>query len=77
LKGTSAVNKYILIPAVTVIPGNIIQMELEVHDWSQEDLAKIMGCPVKTLNAIIKVKKLITPKTTIEFGKGFGTPSDI
>lgn len=61
------------IPAEVFPPGEIIRDELEARNWTQGDLAEIMGRPVQTINEIIAGKKAITPETARGFGDAFGT----
>ena len=44
-------------------PGEYIRDELEAHNWTQEDLAAILGRPLKSVNQIITGKKAITTRT--------------
>ena len=55
-----------LIPARVPAPGVILSEELEARDWTQKDLAEIMGRPPQTINEIIKGTKQITPETALE-----------
>lgn len=58
-------------------PGEYIRDELEARNWTQEDLAAIIGRPLKTVNQIITGKKLITTKTAQELGAAFGTSAEL
>lgn len=60
-------------PARPVAPGAIIRRELEARDWTQKDLARIMGRPAQAINEIVRGTKQITPETAIEMGEAFGT----
>ena len=46
-------------------PGEFLREELEARNWSQTELAEIMGRPVRLINEIIAGKKAITPETAI------------
>jgi HTH-type transcriptional regulator/antitoxin HigA len=45
---------------VIVHPGEFIKKELEAREWSQRDLAYILGCPEHAITAIINEKRGIT-----------------
>ncbi|KYC41035.1 XRE family transcriptional regulator [Scytonema hofmannii PCC 7110] len=62
-----------LTPARVSTPGKILCRELEARGWTQKDLAEIMGCPVQTINEIIRGNKQITPETAIELSQALGT----
>ncbi len=54
-------------------PGDEIRKCLRDRAWTQGDLAKVIGRPLQTINAIIVGKKAITPETAISLGAAFGT----
>lgn len=54
-------------------PGDFIRDELKERNWTQADLAGIMGRPLETINRIIAGKKRITPETAVGLGEAFGT----
>jgi HTH-type transcriptional regulator/antitoxin HigA len=54
-------------------PGEILKEELEAREWSQTDLAEILGRPVKLVNEIIAAKRAITPETAQGLADAFGT----
>lgn len=54
-------------------PGDFISDELHARAWTQADLARILGRPLQTVNAIINGKKAVTPQTAWELGAAFGT----
>jgi len=54
-------------------PGEFIRDEIGARGWTQEDLAVILGRPLKTVNHIISAKKQITPQTAQELAAAFGT----
>jgi HTH-type transcriptional regulator/antitoxin HigA len=45
---------------IVIHPGEFIKEELEAREWSQRDLACILGCPEQALAAIINGKRGIT-----------------
>jgi len=64
-------------PARAVSPGEIIEMELEARDWTQRDLAEIMGRPPQAVSEIIRGVKQITPETALELAQAFGTSPEV
>ncbi len=64
-------------PARTVAPGKIISQELAARDWTQRDLAAIMGRPYQAVNQILRGKKRITPETARELAQAFGTSPEL
>lgn len=64
-------------PARAVLPGEIIQMELEERGWSQHDLAEIMGRPPQAISEIIRGVKQITPETALELAQAFNTSPEL
>jgi HTH-type transcriptional regulator / antitoxin HigA len=58
-------------------PGEFIRDELEARNWTQEDLAEILGRPLRTVNQIIAGKKAITPQTAQELAAAFGTTAEL
>ncbi len=67
----------ILQPARVSAPGEILKYELETREWSQRDLAAIMGRPVQAIGEIIRGVKQITPETAIELAKAFDTSPEL
>ncbi len=65
-----------LIPAQVFPPGDFIREELEAREWTQGDLAEILGRPVQMVNEIITGKKAITPETAKELAAAFGTSAE-
>jgi HTH-type transcriptional regulator/antitoxin HigA len=64
-------------PAEVFAPGEFIREELEARGWTQADLAKIMGRPTQTINAIIIGMKSVTAQTATELGKALGTSAQL
>jgi HTH-type transcriptional regulator/antitoxin HigA len=58
-------------------PGDYIREELEVREWSQLDLAEILGRPAQAVNEIIAGKRSITPDTAKALGDAFGTSAQL
>ncbi len=53
-------------------PGEVIKAELEKRGWTQTDLAHIMGSFQPEVNALIQLKRSITPDTAIGLAAAFG-----
>jgi len=64
-------------PAEVFSPGEILADELEARGWTQAKLAKILGRPLQTVNAIINGKKQITPQTALELSAALGTSAEL
>lgn len=47
-------------PAIKFGPGYFIREQMEYRNWTQEELAEIMGFTLKHVNAILKDKQAIT-----------------
>lgn len=54
-------------------PGEFLKEELEARNWTQIELAEIIGRPTKLVNEIILAKRAITPETAIQIGEALGT----
>jgi len=64
-------------PAETFPPGEFIKEELEARGWTQDDLADILGRPVRTVNELVTGKRGITPETAKGLGEAFGTSAQL
>jgi len=58
-------------------PGEFLREELEARNWTQTELAEIIGRPVRLVNEIIAGKKAITPETAIQLGESLGTGPEV
>lgn len=54
-------------------PGHFIREEMELRDWTQEDLADVMGITPKHLNAILREKQSLTIEIARLLGEVFNT----
>ena len=63
-------------PAEVFPPGEFIRDELESRDWTQQDLADVLGRPIQAVNEIISAKKAVTPETAQGLGDAFGTGAE-
>ncbi len=64
-------------PAEVFPPGEYLKDELEERDWTQADLAEIIGRPIQLVNEIITGKRGITPETAKGLAAAFGTSAEI
>ena len=60
-------------PAEVFPPGDFIKEELEAREWTQGDLAEILGRPQRVISEIITGKRAISPATATGLGEAFGT----
>ena len=58
-------------------PGEILREELEAREWSQVDLAEILGRPVKLVNELVVGKRAITPETAHGLSDALGTSAEL
>jgi HTH-type transcriptional regulator/antitoxin HigA len=58
-------------------PGDFLRDELEARNWTQVDLARILGRPVQVVNEIINARRAITPQTALELAAAFGTSAEL
>lgn len=65
------------IPAQTLPPGSYLREELERRQWTQSDLAEILGRPPRLVNEIISGKRAITPETAHGLGLALGTGPEL
>lgn len=60
-------------PAAICPPGDILKEELAAREWSQQELADILGRPPRLISELIGGKRAITPETAIGLGAAFGS----
>lgn len=60
-------------PAEVFRPGDLLADELVARDWSQTELAEILGRPPRVVNEIIAGKRAITPETAMGLAAALGT----
>lgn len=63
--------------AETFPPGEFLREELDARNWTQADLATIMGRPSGLINEIVNAKRAITPETAKALGEAFGTSPEL
>ncbi|MCY4417932.1 MAG: helix-turn-helix domain-containing protein [Chloroflexi bacterium] len=64
-------------PAEVFPPGDTILEQLQARDWTQSDLAVIIGRSDKVVNDLIKGRKSIDPKIAMALAAAFGTSPDL
>lgn len=57
-------------------PGTYIKEEMEERDWSQRDLAFILGCSEQAINPILNGKRGISPELAKALGDAFDVPAE-
>ncbi|MGB8524879.1 MAG: HigA family addiction module antitoxin, partial [Candidatus Acidiferrales bacterium] len=57
-------------------PGYYIKEEMEERDWSQRDLAFILGCSEQAINPILNGKRGISPEMAKTLGEAFDVPAE-
>ena len=57
-------------------PGEFIREELEAREWSQRDLAYILGVPEQAINLIISGKRGISPEMAKALGNAFDVSAE-
>ena len=62
-----------LVPYLNIGPGQIIQRNLETLNWSNKDLAEVLGMSEKSVSLMINDKQGITVDTATLLGKAFGS----
>ena len=60
------------VPYINIAPGEIIKRDLETLNWTQDDLAKIIGMSTKAVNEIITTKTPINIESARLLSKAFG-----
>lgn len=60
-------------PAEVYPPGDALKEELTHRDWSQQQLADILGRPPRLISELIGGKRAITPETAIGLSAALGS----
>jgi HTH-type transcriptional regulator / antitoxin HigA len=58
-------------------PGDYLRDEMKSKGWTQEDLARILGRPLPTVNRILNGKHAILPEMAIALGEAFGVSPEL
>ncbi|GLS15687.1 HigA family addiction module antitoxin [Hydrogenophaga electricum] len=64
------------VPVEVFPPGEFLREELDSREWSQQELADILGRPPRLISEIISGKRSITPETAKGLGEAFGTGAE-
>lgn len=64
------------VPAEVFPPGEFLREELEAREWSQQELADILGRPPRLVSELISGKRSITPETARGLADAFGTSAE-
>ncbi len=60
------------VPYINIGPGEFIKEEMEIRNWTNEDLAQVLGLSPKTISEVLNNKQRITINTAKILGKAFG-----
>jgi HTH-type transcriptional regulator / antitoxin HigA len=63
-------------PDYAVSPGEVLSVELELRDMTQQELARRTGITPKHIISILKAKSAITPETAIKLERALGKPAE-
>ena len=66
-----------ILPAEVFPPGEYLRDELVARQWTQSQLAKILGRPVQFVNEIINGRKRITEETALQLAAALGTSAKV
>lgn len=58
-------------------PGEFVRDELGARNGAQEDLARILGRPLRTVDQILEGTMPVTPQTAQELAAAFGTTAEL
>ena len=58
-------------PFFIATPADYIKEQIEVRNWTQEDLADVLGLSIQTVNKLLKNKSSITVDVAKSLGKAF------
>lgn len=64
------------LPAEVFPPGEFLREELEAREWTQQELADILGRPPRLISELISAKRTITPETARGLADAFGTSAE-
>jgi len=65
------------IPAEVFPPGEFLRDELDARNWSQIELAEVLGRPPRLISEIVSGKRAITPETAKGLAAAFGTSAQL
>ncbi|TWU13164.1 putative HTH-type transcriptional regulator YddM [Symmachiella macrocystis] len=59
------------------LPGEYIKEEMESREWTQDDLASVLGVTRQTVNRLLSGKSGVTPEMAHLLGAAFGTSANM
>ncbi len=59
-------------PFINIAPGEFIKEQLELRDWTQQDLANILGVSLQAVSNVCTAKSAISPDMARRLGSAFG-----
>ncbi|KUO60437.1 hypothetical protein APF79_09080 [bacterium BRH_c32] len=59
-------------PYMNIGPGEFIKEEMEIRQWTNKDLAQVIGLSQKTISELLNNKQRITLDTACYLGSAFG-----
>lgn len=65
-----------IIPAEVFHAGEFLKEEIEARNWTQAELAEIIGRPTQAVSEIILGKRGVTPETAKALSAAFGTSAE-
>jgi HTH-type transcriptional regulator / antitoxin HigA len=60
-------------PQGVVHPGEFLKEELAKRDWSQQELADVLGRPARLISELIGGKRAVTPETAVGLSAALGS----
>ena len=63
--------------STSVSPGDLIRREMKTRNWTQAELARVLGRPLPTVNEILKGKRAIMPEMARALAEAFGIPAEV
>jgi HTH-type transcriptional regulator / antitoxin HigA len=63
-------------PAINIGPGQIIARNMEALNWSNKDLAEVLGMSDKSVSQLLNNKQGVTVDSAVLLGKAFGTSAE-
>ena len=58
-------------------PGDFVREELAARNWTQADLARIIGQSLQHVNMLVRNRRKITPRTAVQLGAAFGSSAEV
>lgn len=64
------------VPVEVFHPGEFLKEEIEARNWSQQELADILGRSPRLISEVISGKRAVTPETAKALSDAFGTSAE-